>query len=103
MNLRFSLFLNTLLIFFSCSNMWAQSEIFTGRLIDSETGQPIANSNISIVDNEVVHYSNSLGYFQISGVNKTVLVSHVGYKTVKAKLSVEAPNFLMRLSPERYL
>ncbi len=104
MKLKFLFYLTiSINILFSLNNCWAQTELFTGRLIDFETKKPIANAKISIIDKEFSTYSNALGYFQASGVNKVIKVTHVGYKTVTTELKAGTPNFLLAVPPNRYL
>lgn len=104
MKLKFILFLSiSINILFSLNNSLAQNDLFTGRLIDSETKNPIANAKISVEGEDFTTNSNAAGYFQVSGVNKVIKVTHVGYKTVTTELRAGTPNFLMPLPPERYL
>jgi len=97
----------TLVILFTLllplSSVWSQSDVFTGRLLDSKTNEPIANSKIIIEKQENVTYSNALGYFQVSGIYKKITISHIGYETVKFELKPETTNFSIKISSERYL
>ncbi|WKK78203.2 TonB family protein [Marivirga salinae] len=90
-----------LLIFMN--QLQAQNDLFTGRLIDSETRKPIANAKINLVGEEDSTYSNILGYFQISGAGKSIKVSHIGYKTATTELKENTPKFLMQLPPKKYI
>jgi len=104
MKLKFIFFLSiSINILFSLNNSLAQNGLFTGRLIDAETKEPIANAKISVEGEDFTTYSNAAGYFQVRGVNKVIKVTHVGYKTVTTELRAGTPNFLMPLPPERYL
>lgn len=90
------------ILLFSLNKIKAQNELFTGRLVDSETKKPIPNAKINLVGEEDSTYSNILGYFQISGAGKSIKVSHIGYKTATTELKANTPKFLMPLPPKRY-
>lgn len=87
---------------FPIYNSFAQNETFTGRLVDLETKDPIANAIISEEDGKHLTYSNIMGYFEVKGPARVIVVKHISYKTVATTLNSESPKFLMKVPAERY-
>jgi TonB-linked SusC/RagA family outer membrane protein len=63
-----------------------------GSVSDSETGQTLPGANISIEELEVGTITNNDGEFEITGIRAgsyTVIISYVGYKSVRRDLVVQ--------------
>jgi iron complex outermembrane receptor protein len=74
--------------------LWAQSPgTFTGKVVDKETGEPIANAIILIEETGDYTYTNNQGEFEISGMpaGKTVVqVTRLGYQTTYKEIEAGA-------------
>ncbi|WP_175402869.1 TonB family protein [Mangrovivirga cuniculi] len=60
----------------------SQSRTITGRLLDSETKQPVRYAEININDGDSILVTNHLGYFQTEyEYGDKLMASHIGYET----------------------
>jgi len=60
-----------------------------GRLVDQETGKPVKDGLINLLEKNVKSISNSLGYFQLQADSSAIIeVASDGYTTIKVKLPV---------------
>lgn len=79
------------------------AQLLKGKVIDQE-GKPIENANIQHPRTGLHGHSNPLGYFSLSLVvpGDSVLVSHIGYKTLATKVTNLQEVYEIRLSREDY-
>lgn len=92
-------YLGTLLLFILCITGNGQ-ELFTCRLVDKLTGDPIKYANIN--HNDISIQSNILGYFQYQGLTGDILsISHISYELVDVKIPLNT-NFSVSLNPFYY-
>ncbi len=70
-----------ILFFLSCYPLFAQGHI-SGKVTDSETGQPLAGANIIIEETSEGTSSEADGSFQIpaSSIDKIILIRFIGYR-----------------------
>ena len=106
MSCKFSFFI--LLFVTIIANVSAQNNqtTITGKVIDSETNQPLVNCNISILNTEQGTVTDSFGFFTISlkNRNSTLKFSFVGYETFKYSISFKENELkdylLIKLKPK---
>ena len=75
-----------LILFSFPVGIYAQSEksLISGLIIDSSSGQSIANAHIVNLNTKEGTISNSIGYFQISGSEvDSILVSYISFKSIQ--------------------
>lgn len=98
MKIRFILFL--LLLFL---NSALQAQLFlSGRILDSQTTQPVYGANIFASGTMIGVSTDSAGYFRINGIPDeytTIVVSHVAYSNASLKIKKSYTNFLIELDP----
>lgn len=59
---------------------YSQKGIITGRLLNSETREPVKNAEIQIANTTIKTYSNFLGYFQLNiDSTENLIVTHIAY------------------------
>lgn len=83
----------------------AQERNVLGRVLDRETKKPIGNANIIIFGTPNGAVSNAGGFFEVqvsSPHHKTLIVSHVGFKTSEVPIPAEN-RFMFYLERERVL
>lgn len=51
-----------------CFNVNAQTTVITGKVVDAESGQPIAQSHVFIPKTSIQTFTDSLGHFALSGL-----------------------------------
>lgn len=96
------------LIIFLCLfnlNLFAESFIFSGKVIDSNTNEPIKNASISISNLPKIYFSNSEGIFNIpleKNTLATLTIRLIGYETlIKEINSNQDSEFLeFKLKPD---
>ncbi|MHB1685826.1 MAG: TonB-dependent receptor [Ignavibacteriaceae bacterium] len=93
------------LFFFINSLLFAQQITLKGKVEDSQSNQPLANANITIVGKPLGTITNADGIFLLKGnisSNDFLVVSYVGYETQKILLTsgVIKQTFLVQLKPE---
>ena len=85
------------------SAVYAQSKEWYGRVVDAQTGAPIAEANLSIPEKGVFFPANSQGEFLVidAAVRKTDSISFscIGYQTKKLRASDLTPDIVIKLSP----
>lgn len=88
MNIKTTLILGMLLLRMVQPGI-SQNRI-TGRLTDGESGQPVSNALIKILDSDAGATSDSLGMFSIvtGKFPVTLLISHVGYESMYWPLNI---------------
>jgi|GEM_PF-6027171 hypothetical protein len=65
----------------------------TGKVYDKETGKPIANATVNLLENKDIAQTDSNGYFEVythTGSHKTspmIIVSKKGYKSFQLRVS----------------
>lgn len=93
-------FLIKTLIFLLCN--FCNSQIISGIIVDSISKKPIDLANISFTNSNYNVLSDSEGYFKIDCINpkENLLVSNIGYKNKKLKLSIKENKYIIFLTPE---
>jgi len=74
------------------NSLEAQDKIVKGRIIDTETKQPISYVNIGVYQKNIGTVSDEKGQFEFvfsanSFANDSIIFSHIGYQTVKYSIS----------------
>lgn len=81
----------------------AQSRLFTGRLIDSETLKSIANATVYIPSSDLKVYTNQGGYFQVEANEENIEFSHIGYHRTVFQTNFNKVNFVLSIKPMMYV
>ncbi len=94
---RIILYLLTLIL----GNLLANAQQITGRIVDSESNEPIAYATIRVEDVDLI--SNDNGYFTLSGenINESTLlsVSFIGYAPQNLSVShLKSQNNIIKLN-----
>ncbi len=91
-----------ILFFLPLSVLFAQG--IPGKVIDAETGTPLANANLTIEENDFGTTTDDKGIFNLplNSVNKTVVVRYLGYRA-KSILIMDASYLFIRLEPSPIL
>lgn len=94
------------IVFILLSNfVWAQNKKFTGKIVDSETLQPIEFVNIffddAINSNSTGAISNEIGEFSFSTINSQVTFSHLNYESLSFTLNEKFNE--IALKPKSYV
>ena len=82
---------------------FGQQKMFTGKIIDAETSEPLSSANIRISNTETIISADNHGYFrlQLDGnfPGLELIISHIGYETRHLNVSVDdaAPNLVVQL------
>ncbi len=81
----------SLLVFIAC-NAYAQTTLLKGKVIDSDTKEPLTGVNIFLKGTINGTITNSDGLFQLNVTNDSpiLIVSFVGYQTQEVKASVNS-------------
>ena len=98
MKIRFILFL---FLEISGSTLHAQLSL-SGRIVDSQTTQPIFGANIFASRTMIGVSTDSSGYFSINdipGEHAIIVVSHVAYSSIAFKINQPHSNFIIELDP----
>lgn len=93
-----------LFVFVLISNtIWAQNTKFEGKIIDSETLQPIEFANIFFDDNSNATgaISNEVGEFSFSNSSSNVTFSHINYEPLKIALRENFNEIVLK--PKSYI
>ncbi|REL29117.1 SusC/RagA family TonB-linked outer membrane protein [Rhodohalobacter sp. SW132] len=85
--------------------VFAQTSNISGTITDSETGEPVPQANIYIVELQRGDAANFDGYFEINNVEHgtyTFRITSVGYRPIQEEVTVNANNtsFEFELSPD---
>lgn len=96
-----------LILFFYTIALQAQVTI-SGKIIDSESEEPMSFVNIYDKTTNQGVYTNDEGFFKFEGLNsntKQVIISSMGYKTIEKPLSDFTKNetLTIALEPESYI
>ncbi|MDR1347018.1 MAG: TonB-dependent receptor [Prevotellaceae bacterium] len=89
------------IVFMLClahASIFAQNQI---KVVDKNTGEPVAFANVYFPDTKTGAFTDELGNFSIniSGQSLLVQVSFVGYKTYLGTLSLQSENQIIQLEP----
>lgn len=82
--------------FFLASTCYCQDDFIkvSGKIIDNRTKEPLAYANVSISKSSIGTVSNSIGEFDFfipyAFKDDTLIISYVGYTTLKQSVSVSA-------------
>ena len=85
--------LNVILLnsLFVCFSIASYSQIYSGKLINKESGKPVSYANIGIVDRDIGTVSDTAGWFEIELIDKydedSLLISCIGYKSERYLIS----------------
>ncbi|MFD2247302.1 carboxypeptidase-like regulatory domain-containing protein [Pontibacter ruber] len=90
-----------------CSNLFAQSIKLQGKVINSDTGQPVAYTSIGVVGKELGTVANALGEFRFSvtpeSINDadSVVISSVGFnRHVMPVSELQKGGVTIKLTPQ---
>ena len=90
-----------LLLLFSSSTIFAQSDLLKGKLIDALTAEPVAFATVSIKGSELGVVSNSDGSFRVperfKAYSDTLEISCMGFETRKILISTLSVDKVRRL------
>lgn len=66
---------------------WAQHTVISGKVVDTETGKPLAGASVSSKGLSVV--TNDDGFFTLKSENpiETVVASHLGYRSAQVRVA----------------
>ncbi|PIP78777.1 MAG: TonB-dependent receptor [Ignavibacteria bacterium CG22_combo_CG10-13_8_21_14_all_37_15] len=71
---------------------FGQQKYFAGRIVDSETSEPLALANVRSGQTENIVQADDNGFFQIKTIASVseidISISHVGYETKEMKLAI---------------
>lgn len=82
---------------------FGQQKMFTGKIIDAETSEPLSSANIRISNTETIISADNHGYFRLQLDSNVpgleLLISHIGYETRHLNVSVNdaAQNLVIQL------
>ncbi|MCD6345986.1 MAG: carboxypeptidase-like regulatory domain-containing protein, partial [Bacteroidales bacterium] len=96
-------FLTLLFALFLATNAWAQNNVIRGNVTDSETKEPIANVNITVVGQSLGCSTDSLGVFKLEVKSLPALLyfSHLGYTIDQKRATTQnASKLRIALFPE---
>ena len=89
MNIRLTILSTCILLFMSCN----MSTGMKGRVFDKETGKPISNATVNLLEDKDIVQTDNDGYFEVytsTGNHKTapiVVVSKKGYKPFQLRIN----------------
>jgi len=84
--------LKIFLLFLIFSNVFPQQTTLSGKITDSKNGNSLPNCNILISELEIGTESNLSGFYEIKNIKKNnynLVVSFVGYKTIKQQVTLD--------------
>ena len=102
--LKFNFFLTFIFIFNFCQGQNKSEKFleFNGKIINSETKEPLIFANINLVESNISTISNSNGDFTIkipdSHFSRKIKVSFIGFKTKITILAVRSPYLLFQIN-----
>src|SRR5690554_3603270 len=79
--------------------------VLRGRVVGSDTNQPLVNASISVEDHSITSITNQDGYFSIrvpsSSRNAQLVIRYLGYQNKRVPLItlIESPNNYITMSP----
>lgn len=82
---------------------FGQQKMFTGKIIDAETLEPLSSANIRISNTETIISADNHGYFRLQLDTNVpgleLIISHIGYETRHLNVSVNdaAQNLVVQL------
>jgi hypothetical protein len=87
-------------VFFTCLNIFSQSYIIQGKVIDQITGEPIPFCNIALASSHVGTASNELGGFvlDVATLPAKLVFSHLNYEKQQLEIS-GASDLIIELVP----
>jgi len=88
---RLIVFFFTIIVLIS-NTTFSQERKITGHILDLQTQKPVRNASIIILGTTSGTFSNHLGFFELTvdrSKNKTLVVSHIGFKTSKVLIPEE--------------
>ena len=103
MNMKTFVRLSLILITFHLSIFSHGQDVkYLGRVINSETKKPVSNANVILKGTATGTFTNFLGYFELTGSNQEIVISHVGYETVTTALDETNTQFQLTIPPVKY-
>ncbi len=86
-----------------CQSANAQIMV-TGKIVDADSGQPLATANIRAVDTFFATISNEDGVFvlEVSEFPVTLIITHIGYADQKVLVNEAAEVLSIRMQPVTY-
>jgi hypothetical protein len=89
--------LTLIIILFSTLSAFSQ-RVVTGRVVDKDSGKPVIDAVIKLINSDVETRTNALGFFQLSvDTMQQILVTSSAYETMQGSIPLDVNNFSIKL------